>query len=414
MITPMRRRQLLAGAATFLLTASLVATNHAAAYTTRLFQGCDPITWTSAPRVVLHVAELSPSFTLAQSFQLIDAMEDIHAQFNQVGATSAQVTSFELSSDPFVFKSWFNDAVPTIHVGFTSNASAALGGTFWDNPNSACQYDEAHIQFQDVGVANWNFNVPETSGEKYYESGEKDASGAKYFRISYLHELIHSFGLSHSANSLSMLNYGDRPWANRVGDDAIRPLPDDVEALRDLYPATGARTEVAVLNSWFDDTTLSSGAYPAAQQTFLCQPSLGDTWDASIFADQCGTSGGQPGSNLVCSGDTLRTRFALANYSTDDVDVEAHLWFSVDDQWDALDYESATTRQFTVNANVSSQQGRVWTVPSLPQGSVKTAWVDYYVIARVTATTPAGLVVNDWIPLRGTVRTGQALCRRWP
>jgi hypothetical protein len=110
----------------------------------------------------------------------------------------------------------------------------------------------------------------------------------------------------------------------------------------------------------------------------------------------CGLTNGAAGSTVVAAGQTLRTRFAVANYSTDDADVEATIYFSIDDTWDALDVPSATTHTFTVNESVSSQQSRTWTVPALPPG-------EYYVIARVEATLPWGPVLTDWIPLRGTV-----------
>ena len=33
-------------------------------------------------------------------------MNDVHEQFNLVGGTAAQVTAFELSIDPFTYKTW--------------------------------------------------------------------------------------------------------------------------------------------------------------------------------------------------------------------------------------------------------------------------------------------------------------------
>ena len=177
--------------------------------------------------------------------------------------------------------------------------------------------------------------------------------------------------------------------------DWIRPLPDDVEGLRNLYPLPGVRREVAVLNTWYEPI-VSSDPYPAANQFRLCKPSLGTAWNADLFADVCGLTNNQAGSTIVAAGQTLRTRFAFANYSTEGVDVVASLYFSSDAMWDAADAVSVTTRSFTVNANASSLQGRVWTVPSLSAGT-------YYVILRVEATTTAGVLRTDSIPLRGSV-----------
>ncbi len=382
-----------------LLLLIIAAATSANAYTPRTLKGCTPITWATQPKVVLHTTEFAgPDFfqNLINLAQLTDAMNDIHAQFNLVGGTAAQVTSFELSTDPFVYGSWFNDPTPTIHVGFTSDTTVKPGDTTW-NPDASCHIVEAHIQFKNLSVYGWTFSHPEVNGEQYYDVTLSDAAGDRYFRISYVHELLHAFGLAHSNDSYSMLNYGDRPWANRPQDDAVRPLPDDVEGLRALYPLAGARYDVAVLNTWYDPVA-STGSYPAANQRRLCKPSLGSDWNSDLFADVCGvTQSGASGSTTVASGDTLRTRFAFANYSTESVDVVASLYFSMDDTWDATDVASVTTRSFSVSANGSSQQGRTWTVPSgLAAG-------DYYVIARVVATTSSGVVITDWIPMRGTV-----------
>ena len=368
------------------------------AFTPRTLNGCTPITWASQPKVVLHITEFAgPDFfeNLINLAQLTDAMNDVHEQFNLAGGTAAQVTAFEVSTDPFVYKSWFGGTDPTIHVGFTSSATANPGGAFWD-VDAACNIVEAHIQFQDLTAFGWTFSHPEMHDEPYYDVTLNNADGDRYFRISYLHELLHAFGLAHSNDSYSMLNYGDRPWANRVTDDAIRPLPDDVEGLRALYPLGGSRIDVAVLNTWYAPV-VPTGTYPAADQQQLCKPSLGSAWNSDRFADVCGTSGGAAGSTEMYGGDTLRTRFAFANYSTESVDVVARLYFSTDDIWDAADIASVTTRSFSVSANGSSQQGRAWEVPyGLAAG-------DYYVIIHVEAIATSGTVVSDWIPLRGTV-----------
>jgi hypothetical protein len=138
-----------------------------------------------------------------------------------------------------------------------------------------------------------------------------------------------------------------------------------------------------VLNTWFEPPVNPVGTHPAALQQRLCKPSLGNSWNADRFAAVCGLTNGVTGSTVIAAGQTLRTRFAVANYSTDDADVEASIYFSSDDTWDALDVASATTHTFTVNKSVSSQQGRTWTVPALPPG-------EYYVIARGEATLPLG------------------------
>ena len=129
--------------------------------------------------------------------------------------------------------------------------------------------------------------------------------------------------------------YDGYPWANRPDHEALRPLPADVRTLRQRYPEAGSRAEVAVLNTWFDATDPSESG--AAYQQHLCQPSLGSGWSLKTSAGTCGTNGADQGSTEICTGDTLRTRFALANYSTEAVDVVSGLWFSLHDQWDSSD-----------------------------------------------------------------------------
>jgi len=228
-----------------------------------------------------------------------------------------------------------------------------------------------------------------------YDTGKRDESGVDYFRISYLHELLHAFGLDHSADAYAFMNYGERPWANRTGPNSIRPLPADIRKLRSLYPLGTTRTEVAVLNTWYDPTDVTAGP---ANQKMLCKPSQDDDWNTSLFAGKCGTGGPEARDTEVCEGDTLLARFALANYSTSSVDVTARMWFSLDDQWDATDLLSPTTREFTVNAANSYQSGNTWSVPYLAHTAS-----NYLVIVRVVATTPSGATAGDWIPLRGKV-----------
>jgi hypothetical protein len=367
----------------------------ASAYTLQSTVNCSDLTWSGPPEIQIHYGDFQGNFV--EVLQMVDAVIDVNDQFNLVGATTAAVTTVTSTNDTFTFANWFNDVTPTIHIGFTNSMpNNAIGrAQIGPTPIVTCQHDEAHIEFLDVDNHDWNFSTPSLSGEDYYETGKTDDSGATYFRHSYVHELLHTFGLAHTVNGYAAMNYGDRGWANRPGDDAVRPLPDDVEALRDLYPAAGTRTEVALYNTWYDPARVTNGA---ATQDLLCEPSLGTSWNADRFASRCGTGGAASGSTTVCAGNTLRTRFALANFSTDSVDVDARLWFSTDDVYQWSDTISATAHTFTVSANGSTQQGRTWTVPAL--GAAGTT---YHVLARVVATTSTGAVVGDWIPLRGTV-----------
>jgi hypothetical protein len=194
------------------------------------------------------------------------------------------------------------------------------------------------------------------------------------------------------------MGYNAFPWAGggRGEQAAVRPLPDDLEGLRHLYPAGGTRTEIAVLNTWFE----SSAPYDdAAILRGLCAPSLGDTWDTT-YAARCGTGGPDGGSTTVCAGDRLYTRFTLANYSTemaDDLDVRA--WFSTNDVFElSADQVSPTVRVETIGRARSTLQVKSWQVPAnLDAGT------EYYVIIEVVGTTASGAAVQDWIPMRGKV-----------
>ena len=369
--------------------------NTSQAYTARTFNGCTPITFDTPPNVVLHTSEMD-GFNIISSLQLLDAMTDIHDQFNEIGGISTSISTFTLSTDPFIYKTWFNDATPTIHVGFTSNASAAPGSTFWNVDASSCNILEAHIQIQNPSVFSTGWHFTEPSDEPWYMAG-LTASDGRYFRIAYVHELLHAFGLAHSVDGFAMLNYGDRTWINRPYADKIKPLPDDIEGLRDLYPDSSTRTEIALLNSWYDPDNNSGGSYPAAQQDFLCAPSTGSTW-GNKFDTACGNTG----VTEICPGDKLYTRVAVANYGTDAVDVDMNLWFSTDDSLEkATDIVAAQTRSFSLGAQSSSQQGRVYYAPyGLAYNT------EYFVIVNAVANEQSSTAQSeDWNPLRGTIRT---------
>ncbi|HET8935883.1 MAG TPA: hypothetical protein VFN67_20690 [Polyangiales bacterium] len=393
----MRRHvKVLVAQLTLTLAVLLSAAAPAAAYTARTQAGCTPITFASTPQVVLHTAEMS-GFDFVTTLQLLDAIVDVHNQFNAVGGTTAAVAStITLSTNPFVFKQWFNDPTPTIHVGFTSSASADPGATFWNVNSANCRILEAHIAIKNPDIFSWRFTEPSYAGEPWYMAGLTSPDG-RYFRIAYVHELLHAFGLAHSADGFAMLNYGDRTWANRPEPERIKPLPDDIEGLRELYPGGSTRTEVGLFNSWYDPTQLSSGAYPAASQAFLCAPSGGTGW-AGRFASLCATA---PVTQL-CPGDTLYTRVAVANYGTDDVDVAMTMWLSQDDVLNtSADLAAPETRSFALGAQSSSQQGRVYSLPASAAFAT-----EYTVIVKAVATeqTAAGSS-SDWVPLRGKIRT---------
>jgi hypothetical protein len=409
LITTGRRRWLRGALCAGLALAGTVAVAQPAqAYRTLNAGNCTEVTWKSNPQVVVHLSEFwAGGGSNPDDFgAMYEATYDVRSQFNLVGKTSAQAYEANVgaSISPFKAGDWFNDPVPTIHVGFTddpTDTSGAAGATVVPPPDANCQYAEAHIVFENMNLHNWNFGTPSEVGDDYYMAGEGDPSGNTYFRTAYLHELLHSFGLDHTHGAYSFMNYNYFPWSGggRSERDSVRPLPDDAMGLRHLYPGAGNRHDVAVLNTWFNPNAVYNGS---AIQHGLCSPSLGTAFSTDIFrfSPGCGTGGPTGGSTTVCAGDRLYTRFAFANYSTDvadDIDIRA--FFSTDDIFQlGTDVVSPTGRDTTVGAGGSALLERTWQIPAGLQTGT-----EYYVIIEVAGTTANGGAVEDWIPLRGKV-----------
>lgn len=154
---------------------------------------------------------------------------------------------------------------------------------------------------------------------------------------------------------------------------------------------------------------LTDAPIPAATQRLLCQPSRGRDFSPSMFDDLCGTGGPDSGSTEVCEGDTLRTRYALANYSTERMTFWAELWFSVDETWDGNDVEAPPQLGFNRDAAHSAPRASTWTVPSLIPG------VHYHPIVRVVSmsdpdddgTYEASTLRTDWIRYAGPSRVAR-------
>ena len=83
-----------------------------------------------------------------------------------------------------------------------------------------------------------------------------------------------------------------------------------------------------------------------------------------MFSAKCGTAGDDAGSTQVCAGDILRSRYTVANYSTEEADVTARLWLSTDDRWDSSDRLSPTRYEINVNEAASETHAGSWELPS--------------------------------------------------
>ncbi len=297
-----------------------------------------------------------------------------------------------------------------------------------DNP---CERD---IEVVETGTS-WDYGTPLSAGPEpagqlmYYDAGRANATGVDYFRISHLHELLHAFGLQHTSTGYAFENYGERPWRRWSSSDAVRPLADDVEHLRALYPSTGSYTDVDVRNTYYnpdDKNDYSSSTGTPANQRMLCAPSKG-TSNADKFDgggtdvngnslddgfSTCGKDGSDPGSTELCGGGSIRTKVAFTNLSTEAVDVSVRYWLSGDDQWDSTDYLSPTVPATVhVSHTGSTLLSDTWTIPTITtSANGPRTLLHYDVIARVEATTTSGAIVHAWIPLCGQLTMNTATC----
>jgi hypothetical protein len=388
--------------------------------------GAAPTTRPSPPRIMLHLSEMEgdgslPPFSLA--LQLIQQMQDAVNQFNAIGATSARISDIETTYDPFVWKGSYDDSVPTIHVGFQpqpkitadNGGGGALALTRRVIYLSSNCSPTTTSEFSDLVTQNWSFASPfmyKDNGSRFYDAGRfapTTDGGGEWFRPSFLHEMLHAFGLQHTDSFYAMMNNrglnnstGGFPWANRADADAVRPLPYDDKLIRDAYPASGSRWEVAPLDTWFQVTATS--APNSADQVKLCTPSLGTQFtNNQTTSGPCGTGGTIAGSTQVSEGDTLRTRFALANYSTGSMHVTSRLWLSTDEQLSDGDIPANSWDIRDIPAETSDLAEVAFKLPWLPEGSYHPIVVLSSEHLNADGSVDPHSPTSDWIPLRGTV-----------
>jgi hypothetical protein len=420
-------------------------------------------TWKTQPRLVIHYAELSPGQSpMTYTLFMIAAVNDVVDAFNEVGGTSARVKSVEASTVPFTFNKPYNDTTPTIHLGFAHDVPAwsaavgqdnwkkTLGGTTGLDPAADgyslpsidnCWYLERHIVFPDTSISGfpntstgapqqpWSFGEPpattSTSATRpFFDPGLSDTTATVtddtryanetdiarlWFRPRFLHELLHAFGMGHRHDYSYMDHAGADgfPWANRVPSDRVRPLPADVGWLRRTYPGPGTVYDVSVLNTWHVPGTEAD----ADDQVALCLPSKGSSWSPDVRGvhvnggfTYCGLDSSSAGPVAVCPGDTLRTRFTIANSSTEAVDLTVRLAFSRDEEWGGGDVLSPTIQQrYNQGAEDSTLMEVTWKVPSIDTSNSRTVWHPLVQISGDHVNT-------DWIPLRGALGTPALGC----
>jgi hypothetical protein len=427
---------------------------------------CPTTKWYRKPDIVVHLTEFEHANSdVLDELTMVAGIQNVATQFNQMGGTSAGVGKVTSTHEAFTFNTWYHDASPTIHVGFgdaddlddagaSPQGPGVVGGATRADPlldSDGC-IQEQHIIFPDSKTLPSNFGTPFDTGPTPFGTApspgslwfdakttdrglnEDGSTRAKesWFRTRFLHELLHAFGAKHTLSHYSFMDYptafdntdqssGGYPWANRAPVDSVRPLPYDVALLRNLYPKTDSeRDEVALFNTWWGPTAAgvdAAGSYP------LCTPSLGADWSPDLEPGSCGLDGSTPGKVTVCPGDTIRTRVALANYSTGPVDVTAHLYLSRDLEWDSTDTVSATTRTKSLDAAESGPWNATWKIPdftsstgslpiirvesmpkqapSNPNPSASTRLAGG--ATEISASVDTGRTSTDWIPLRGAL-----------
>jgi hypothetical protein len=346
--------------------------------------------------------------TFAEQLQFLAAGPAVADRISNIGGHSFDfITPYGASALPFVFGSQINGLNEVgAHDLFALFGNGVGGYTDTDLDNATCRILEADVYIEDT-TNTWY--MPEYYGVPFYDAGAW-VNGQIYGRTTLLHEMLHSVGLEHSATSYAFMNYNVFPWANRGSDDdMVDPLPDDREAMRDLYGNADTLTDVGVLTTWYDSTIVNVGA---AKGKKLCKPSTGTAYSTSIFDATCGVdAAGASGSTEVCPGDTVYVRYAIVNYGTTDVTLDEELWFSRNDHLNrtaGFDIVSPTTKTAIVAAaNSSYRKGRTYDVPSGLDWNT-----DYYPVLWLdTAGLAERSDQNNWIPLRTTIHVKpQASC----
>jgi hypothetical protein len=206
------RKQLVAAALMLACCLPVVVSNAQAAdaYTVNCFGF-----WSSPPQVVVHTSEFWAGGGGDAILDLLDAVQDVNDEFNQVGGTRLLLASDGVPSTsvfPIELNTPFLDNVlaPKIHIGFTSDPNDLPALPTGQTARAATSFPtcpiltEARMVFLAPDQQGWNFSTPQESGEDYSTAERADSTGALWFRQVYLHELLHTFGLGHSADSYAL------------------------------------------------------------------------------------------------------------------------------------------------------------------------------------------------------------------
>jgi hypothetical protein len=214
------------------------------------------------------------------------------------------------------------------------------------------------------------------------------------------------WALKHEGTEYSMMNYGPRPWATGDLENMMVPLPDDREALRVLYPGRGEACDLAVYNTWVNPGLgLTKGA---VEQDRLCEVSGGSDFSASPFPGHPQHGGPycrQGGTDNVCPGDTVYSRYTVANHGTDTQTAMHTLWFSTNPGLNRtidLEARGPGVRHYAAE---STMQESTFTVPY----DVEYGETYYAIVEVLDEGTTETFTRNNHIPLRGQLTIKSAL-----
>ncbi|MCZ7583736.1 MAG: hypothetical protein M5R36_10595 [Deltaproteobacteria bacterium] len=345
--------------------------------------GCvNGVRWPDDPSFEINVSEYDYD-TPAKIVSVTEPMERIGAVNGAwIDPTWTTGTSSSLGNGDSEI--WLSQSLPEGVLGETSLVSVS-GQPY-------CQLFVVDIRMD--AYTDWVWGTPST----YYDPVVSDDGGERYIRVIHMHELLHAMGLDHERDAFSNLLYWSTPshalFTNRSSDKMVEPTPDDREGLRYLYPTETAERDMAVANLWVDPER-----YPGEQRKF-CRPAKGFSWDTDIFASYC-PSGIISTTNL-CPGDTIYARFNVMNYGTSSENAHVEAWFSTNETWSQSDYESPSEYDVGVPAQTSIHISKRFQVPyGIPLNTT------FHMIARsrplLNPTEES--TQNNWIPLRGTLRT---------
>lgn len=341
--------------------------------------------------------------------QLVEIMERVHAQVEDIPGVNLSF-NLTIASDTMVYGELRGMQTPTLHVGVVNEHDRGAGTVGYTSRDlaPACVYHEAWIMLaSETFIEGLTWAARPTRDERvgvelgssvYYRDaglkGEEISRDVVYAEPVYLHELLHALGLGHANDDYAMTNYGELPWTlNHLGEVAARPLPDDAQGLRALYPSGDSdAVDFFLTNSWtlpdeqisvetgeacsfpLPDLAISADGQSSLEfQRMTCEPAFGsrkhDGLEAGFILaddfDTCGTyDPALEGSEYQTMDDEwIYASVTLNNLGMHALELELRAHLSADDYLDAGDIVSPTVRTVEIPAGSSKNVVRRFRTP---------------------------------------------------